>query len=151
MNRKDLDTRLSGMDVPDPGRPPHQQDLKIPLLSYRRSARAGWVLLALPGVVALLSLLKHSFGMLSPVQDGVGRILAGIEGHPVLTYLIPVLFVGLPFVTLVINLLAICHVACVRDRGELQVTVKLRPLNIALCLGSIAVLVLVFLPDALSF
>jgi hypothetical protein len=123
----------------------------MPLLSWRRSARAGWALLALPGVVALLSLLKHSLGMLSPVQDGAGRILAGIEGHPVLAYLVPVLFLGLPFVMPVIKLLAISHVARVQEKGELQVTVKLRPLNITLCLVSLAVLVVVLLPDALSF
>lgn len=142
---------LGGMDLPAPEAIKHQQELKIPLLSYKKSSKAGLWLLAIPVIVAVTALLKHELGMVSPVLDGIGSFFAVIDGNPFLTYLIPLIAVGLPFLAMVINFLAIFHFAHSNEKKEFLITIKIRALNIALFLFSFAILVYFFLPDRLSF
>lgn len=151
MKKEDVDTMLSGMDVPDPERLKHQQELKIPLLSYKKSSRAGLWLLVLPVTVAVTMILKYELGILSPFLDLIQKVLAAVDRNQVLTYIIPVIFVGLPLLAMIINFLAFCHFAFVRERKEVLVTLKFRAVNIALFLFSFAVLVFFLLPDRLSF
>ena len=149
MNNDDIDAELGGIDPPHPERIAHQRELKIPLLSYRRSSRAGLWLLVLPGIYAVIWTLKHEAALSSPFLDALQRFYAAVDHHPVFTYSIPLIFAGLPLLAMVINLLAICHFLYVRDEKEFLITVKIRPLNIALFLLSFAVLVFFLLPDRL--
>ncbi len=142
---------LGGINLPAPEQIKHQQELKIPLLSYKKSSKAGLWLLTLPVIVAVIALLKHELGMVSPFLDGIRSLFAAIDGNPFLTYLIPLIAVGLPFLVMVINFMAICHFAHASEKKEYLITVKIRPLNMALFLFSFAILIYFFLPDRLSF
>lgn len=151
MKKEDVEKMLSGINPPKPEQITHQEELKIPLLSYRRSSKAGLWLLILPGIVAIVSVLKYELALSSTVLNGIGSFIAAVDGNPVLTYLIPITFIGLPCAAMIINLLAIFHCTLVRERKELLVTIKYRPVNIAIFLLSFAILVFFFTPDALSF
>jgi hypothetical protein len=149
MKEDDNDDMFAGVDLPDPGAMSHQQELKIPLLSYKRSSWAGLWLLALPLVFAFAVVLKLRFGISSAVQDAIEAFFTYVSGNSILTYLIPVIFVGLPLLAMITNLLAFSHCGYAKTRRELLVTIKYRPLNIAMFLLSFAVLVYFLLPDAL--
>lgn len=151
MNKEDLDTKLSGMDMPVPEHLLHQQELKIPLLSYRRSSRVGLWLLILPAIVAVTGILKYDLVIFSPYLDAIRHFFAAVQENPFLTYFIPLIFVGLPLLAMIMNLLAFCHFTQSREKRELLITVKYRPLNIAVFLFSFAILVFFFLPDSLAF
>lgn len=151
MKDKDLDTMLGGMDLPTPEHIRHQQELKIPLLSYRRSSRVGLWLLLLPVIVVITVILKYELGIFSPFLDAIQHFFAAVERNPFLTYFIPLIVVGLPVLVMLMNLLAFCHFTRVREKREFLITIKLRPLNIALFLFSFAILVYFLLPDRLSF
>jgi hypothetical protein len=151
MGKEDIEMKLGGMGVPAPGNIGHQQELKIPLLSYRRSSKAGLWLLLLPLFVAIVVVLKHEFGLGSPVLDAIKHSLNAVDGNPVFTLLIPVVAVGLPFLVMTMNLLAICHFTYVKEKKELLITLKIRLFNIALVLSSCAILIYFLLPDRLSF
>lgn len=151
MKKEDVDTMLSGMDLPHPENIKHQEELKIPLLSYKRSSRAGLWLLVVPVIVAMTYTLKYELGIFSPFLNGVHSFFAAVDRNPVLTYLIPVIFMGLPLLAMIVNLLAFCHFAHEKEKNEFIITIKLRPLNIALFLFSFAILVFFLLPDRLSF
>ena len=140
---------LSKLDVPRPEHVKHPQELKIPLLSYKKSSRVGLWLLALPLTFPLVAFLKYRVGIVSSALDAIERFFVRIADHSVLTYLIPVIFVGLPLLVMALNLLAFCHFASDRDTRALVVTIKYRPLNIILFLLAFAVLAYAFLPDAL--
>jgi hypothetical protein len=126
-------------------------DLKIPLLSYRKSSKAGLWLLLVPMTVAVAALLKSEFGLQSQYLDLVRKLFAFINDNVVLTYLIPIIFVGLPLAAMVINFLAICHFQNNTKTKELIITIKNRPVNIAITLVSLGLLIFFFLPDNLSF
>ena len=76
---------------------------------------------------------------------------AAIDKNPVFTYFIPLIFVGLPFLAMMMSLLSFCHFNHVREKKEFLITVKIRPLSIALFLFSSAILVFYLLPDRLAF
>lgn len=151
MKKEDIDTVLGGMDLPTPEQIKHQQELKIPLLGYKRSSKVGLWLLLLPVIVAVTVILKYELGISSPALDPIHQFFAAVDRNPFLTYLIPLVFAGFPLLAMTMNLLAICHFIHARERREFLITIKLRPLNIALFLFSFVVLVYFFLPDRLSF
>ncbi|MBK6912657.1 MAG: hypothetical protein IPH11_02905 [Ignavibacteriales bacterium] len=151
MKKEDVDKMLSGMDLPDPEKITHQQELKIPLLSFKKSSRAGLWLLVLPTIVAITVILKYELGIFSSFIDLIGSFFDAIDRNQFLTFLIPVIFIGLPLAAMIINLLAFCHFTVIKGKKELLVTVKYRPLNIAVFLFAFAIIVYFLLPDRLSF
>jgi len=151
MKNEDVERLLQQMKVPEPEKILPPRDLKIPLLRYRKSSRAGFWLLLIPFTVALTVWFKLELGVTWGSLDAIRRFFSGIDSHVVLTYLIPIIFIGFPLAALVINLLAICHFYQDRGAKELVITVKYRPLNIIILLLSLALIVYFLLPDKLSF
>ena len=151
MKKEDVDNLLSSMELPDPENIKHQQELKIPLLSFKRSSRAGLWLLVLPVVFAITFIFKYELGIFSSFLNIIEGFFAAIDRNQFLTYLIPVIFAGLPLLAMIINLLAFCHFTFIKETKELLITIKYRPFNIAVFLFSFAVLVFFLLPDRLSF
>lgn len=151
MKNDDVEKILTSMQVPEPENIMQHPVLKIPMLSYKKSSQAGLWLLLLPLTFAVTLFLKFELGVQSGYLDLVRRFFAAIDNHVVLTYLIPLIFIGLPLVAMIINLLAICHFQQNKNAKELIVTIKYRPLNITIFLISFALVVFFFLPDKLSF
>lgn len=151
MKQEDIETKLSSMDLPQQGNISHQKELKIPLLSYKRSSRVGLWLLVVPAMAAVTIVLRYELGLSSPLLDIIQSFFAAIDEHSFLTYLIPFVFVGLPSLVMIINFLSFCHFSIIEERKELLVTIKYRPLNIAIFLFAMSVIVFFLLPDKLSF
>src|SRR3990172_1608366 len=108
MKKEDVDNLLSSMELPDPENIKHQQELKIPLLSFKRSSRAGLWLLVLPVVFAITFIFKYELGIFSSFLNIIEGFFAAIDRNQFLTYLIPVIFAGLPLLAMIINFLAFC-------------------------------------------
>ena len=151
MKNEDVENMLNSMQIPEPENIMQHRELKIPLLSYKRSSKAGLWLLVVPLIVAVTIVLKTVFVVQSNYINLVHRFFSAIDRNVVLTYLIPLIFVGLPLLAMIINALAFCHFQQNRENKELIMTIKYRPLNIAIFLISFAVLIFFLLPDQLSF
>lgn len=151
MKKDEVENMLSSMEIPEPENIMHPGDFKIPLLSFKRSSRAGLWLLILPLTFAVTVFLKTELGIRSGYVNFVHKFFAAINNNNVLTYLIPLIFVGLPLLAMILNFLAICHFQQNRKMKELIITVKYRPLNIAIFLFSFALLIYFLLPDKLAF
>jgi hypothetical protein len=151
MKNEDVENILNQMQMPEPEKIMQPRELKIPLLSYRKSSKAGLWLLLLPLTFAFTLFLKTELGLQWGYLDLLRKFFSFIDNNVVLTYLIPLIFVGLPLIAMIINALAICHFQKNKNAKELIVTVKFRPLNIAIFLISFALLVFFLLPDKLSF
>ena len=151
MKENEVENMLKNIDVPHPENMMHRGDFKIPLLSYKKSSRAGLWLLIVPFTVGLTIFLKAELNIQSGYLNFVQRFFAEIDNNNVLTYLIPIIFIGLPLLAMILNFLAVCHFQRNRKMKELIVTIKYRPLNIAICLFSFALLVYFLLPDKLAF
>lgn len=151
MKNDDVEDMLNSMQIPEPENVIQHHELKIPLFSYRKSSKAGLWLLILPFIVAVTVFLKTEVGVQSGYTNLVHKLFAAIDNNVVLTYLIPLIFVGFPLITMIINMLAICHFQQNKKAKELIVTIKNRPFNIALFLIAFAILIFFLLPDKLAF
>ena len=151
MKNEDVENLLSNMRIPGPENIMQQHELKIPILSYRKSSKAGLWLLLLPLIVAVTAFLKSALHIQAGYINWIRKVFAFIDNNVVLTYLIPLIFVGLPLIALIINLLAICHFQQNKKAKELLITIKYRPLNIAILFISVVVLIFFLLPDNLAF
>lgn len=151
MKKEDVDNLLSGMKLPEPENIKHQQELKIPLLSFKKSSRAGLWLLALPVVFAVTFILKYELGIFSSFLDVIENFFSAVDKNQFLTFLIPIIFIGLPLIAMIINFLAFCHFTFNKEKKELLVTIKYRPFNMAVFLFAFAIIVFFLLPDRLSF
>lgn len=151
MKNEDVENMLNRMQVPAPENVMQPRELKIPLLSYKKSSRAGLWLLLVPFTFAITVILKTELHLQPGYIDIFRKFFSAIDDNVVLTYLIPVIFMGLPLAAMIINALAICHFQKNHKAKELIVTIKYRPLNIAIFLLSFAVLVFFLLPDKLAF
>lgn len=149
MKNEDVENMLKNLQTPEPEKIMQHRELKIPFLSYRKSSRAGLWLLLLPLTFAITLLLKAVLGVQPGYINLVQRFFSAIDDNPVLTYLIPVIFIGLPLAAMIINLLAICHFQ--KGAKELIVTIKFRAVNIVIFFISFALLIFFLLPDKLSF
>ncbi len=150
MKQDAFENMMDNLDRPQPENIMDPAALKIPLLRYQRSSRAGLWLLVVPVIFAITVVVK-SLGVKAGYANAIHHFFATLNNHPILTYLIPLLFVGLPLVAMIINFLSICHFQQDHKRKELLVTIKYRPLNIAIFLMAFAVLVFFLLPDKLAF
>ena len=151
MKKEDVDNMLSSMELPNPEHIKHQQELKIPLLSFKKSSKAGLWLLVIPVIVTLTVVLRHDIGISATVPDIIASIIKAVEGNHFLTFFIPVIFIGFPLLAMIINLLAFCHFTHNKTEEELLITVKYRPVNILIFLVSLMILFFFLLPDRLSF
>ena len=150
MKNEDVEKMLDRLQTPEPEKLVQHRELKIPILSYRKSSRAGLWLLLVPLIFAITVFLKMEVGIQWRYLDAVRKLFSAIDDHVVLTYLIPLIFLGLPLTAMIINLLAICHFQRDRKSNELLITVKFRPVNIAVFLLSFVLVVYFLLPDKLS-
>ncbi len=151
MKNEDVENMLNSMHIPEPENTMQHRELKIPLLSYKKSSKAGLWLLLVPATVAVTIVLKTSFGIQQGYIRLVQKLFAAIDNNVVLTYLIPLIFVGLPLIAMIVNLLAFCHFQQNNKAKELVITIKYRTLNIVIFLVSFAILIFFLLPDKLSF
>src|SRR5690349_6091943 len=104
MKNDDVENILNSLQLPEPEKVMQPRELKIPLLSYKKSSKAGLWLLLLPLIFAITLFLKTELGMQSGYLDLVRRFFAAIDENAVLTYLIPLIFIGLPLLAMIINL-----------------------------------------------
>lgn len=151
MKKDEVENMLSSMEMPEPENIMNHGDLKIPLLSFKRSSKAGLWLLIVPVIFAFTVILKIELGLNPTYLNYIHKFFSAINNNSVLTYLIPLIFIGLPLLAMIINFLAICHFQRNKKLKELIVTIKYRPLNIAIFLFSFAILIFFLLPDKLSF
>lgn len=149
MENEDIKNVLNQLELPEPEKLIHQKEFKIPLLSYKKSSRAGLWLLTIPLLFFITDFLKNELGLFSPILNGIMRIFKSVGDNGILTFLIPVIFLLLPLLAMILNLLSFCYFNYQKATKELLITVKYRPVNIAIFIISLAMLLFVFMPDSM--
>jgi uncharacterized membrane protein YwaF len=136
MDEEKLIKKLEGIQRPDLSSATHQRQLKLVLVSAQRSSWIGILLVALPCLFLFGVILKYGFGVGSHLFSALEEKMADID-RSFFRFVPPLLLVGGPLIALALNLLAILHFRVEPSRRELQVTVKLKIINlliIGICL-----------------
>ena len=143
MEDDELVKRLEGVKRPDLSSAVQQRQLRLVLVSARRSSWIGLVLILFPCLFILGVLLKYGLRVEIPLFSELEEKMAAIDRSPY-RFLSIFLLAGCPLAALALNLLAITHVQIDRLRRELQVTVKLKIINLALIAVCLFILGMIF-------
>jgi len=136
MDEENLIKKLEGIERPDLSSATHQRQLKLVLVSAQRSSWIGILLVTLPCLFLFGVILKYGFGVGGHLFSALEEKMADID-RSFFRFVPPLLLVGGPLIALALNLLAILHFHMDPFRRELQVTVKLKIINlliIGICL-----------------
>lgn len=123
-------------DIPKPAPPPvkGQEMLKLALMNARRSSVIGTILIVLPGSLIFLFLLQNTFHLF----PGLTRWLAGAGTFlslPLRAVVAFLFLVGFPLLAVILNLLAITWFRYDRTRKELNITLRMRWINLLIVIA----------------
>jgi hypothetical protein len=145
MENEEFSRELEKMHKPEVESATHQLQLKITLLNAKRSARIGVVLVIIPCLFLLGVLMKYFMHISLPSFSALEDWMADKNHNVLLKMLIPLLLIGTPFISLILNLLAILHFSFEKKVSELIITVKLKWFNIIVSLVCLFILFCFFL------
>ena len=139
------DDPLADLPMPDPQLDPAQQPLRMTLLQSQRTAALGIWLILVPAFFLAAITMKYVFhigvGLVTVFEDA----MAEFDHASSTGWMTPIIFVLLPMIAVVLNLLSIAHVDHDRQKAQLHITIKLRWLNLAIILFGTVMLGIFFL------
>jgi len=143
MEEKDFMNQMENLKKPEVRATASQKQIRLAILNSKKSASWGIWILAIPVFFFCCVAIKYLFGWNWGISDNFIEWTAKMDQQKGTAWLTPVVFVLLPGIAAIINLLAIMHFAYDRIRNELMVTIRLRWLNIILAGICIAVVAFV--------
>ncbi|HVE61874.1 MAG TPA: hypothetical protein VNA26_08645 [Chitinophagaceae bacterium] len=145
MEEKDFLNQMENLKKPDVHATASQRQIKLALLNTKKSAWWGLWILVVPVFFFCCVAIKYLFGWNWGVSDNFVGWMAKLDQQKGTGWITPVLFVVLPGIGALVNLLAIMHFTYDKMLNQLMVTIKLKWLNIMLFLISMAVVAFVIL------
>lgn len=145
---KDKDEFLKQMEnlqVPDINPQKHQEIVKMAIMNADRSAALGVWLVIIPCYFLFCVFMYYFFHIHISWFAAMFNLAANLDKNPGTRFLSPLLLVGLPMVSVIINSLAIIHVQYIKDGAhrkglnELAITIKIKIWNILLILVSLGI------------
>jgi hypothetical protein len=122
----------------------HQDVLKIGMLSAKKSARIGILFILIPMLLVILAYVKIKLLIHFDFFAKLQQFVSDQNQSSLLSWVSPILLIGLPALAIVINLLAITHFCVHKQDKELIVTIRYRFKNLIVLLISAVVLIMVF-------
>lgn len=144
MDKNELTQKLENLPRPELSSGTQQRQLKLYLMSARRSSWLGILLVTLPCLFLLGVILKYGFRIGLPAFSALEDAMAAMD-HSFFGFVPPLVLVVGPLLALALNLLAILHVQFDRSSRELQIAVKMRFLNLLIAGVCLFILSIVFL------
>jgi hypothetical protein len=145
MEEKDFLHKMENLKMPEVNVSASQRQIKLALLNTKKSAAWGIWFLIIPVLFLCCVLIKYLFHWDWGIATNFIEWFARLDHQTGTHWITPVLFVLLPAIGVVVNLLAILHFVYDKLTKELIITVKLRWFNIILAAVSIGIMGIIFL------
>ena len=150
MNKKSImennfENKMENLNTPNTDFVKHQEILKIGMMNSRKSARIGIIFILIPIVLIFLGYLKIKLLIHWDFFAKLHQFVSNQDQSSVLTWVSHIIFIGLPILAIIINLLAITHFYIDKQNKELIITIRYRLKNLIVLLMSTVLLVIVFM------
>jgi lantibiotic transport system permease protein len=144
MNPEHFEKKMENLTLPkaDGVNPP--VEIKLTIVNAQRSAALGIWFIAIPCYLLFCVFMKYYFHINLGLFDAMIGLMSDLDKNPVMKFLTPVLVVGLPLAGVVLNALAITHFSYTASTKTVQISIKLRWINLAVLVISL-VLVSLFI------
>jgi hypothetical protein len=145
MEEKDFLNKMENLKKPEVNAEASRQQIKLVLMNTKKSANWSIWFLIIPLLFFCCVAIKYLFQWNWGIADRFIEWTAKLDKQAATAWLTPVLFVLLPAIGAILNLLAIMHFMYDRLTKELLITIKIKWLNIilaAISIGFIAIVIL---------
>ncbi|MBI1768912.1 MAG: hypothetical protein HY015_09610 [Bacteroidetes bacterium] len=138
MSVEDFEKKLENMGKPEVKSVPPPMEIKLAIVNSQRSAALGIWFIVVPCYFLFCVFMKYYFHFNLGLFDTFIELMASLDKTPGMKFISPILLVGLPLAGIVLNVLAICHFSFDSTDKTLKISIKLRWLNIAILILSLA-------------
>jgi hypothetical protein len=145
MEKEELINKMQSMQKPEIISESHQVQLKITLLSAKRSAKFGIILAILPSIFLGCIFLKYLLHLNIPAFSTIENWMAQNDKNLFFKILMPLILIGGPLIALAVNLMAIFHMEWKNGQKEILMTLKLKWPNITIIAVCLLILACFFL------
>ncbi len=145
MGENDFREHMENLRKPEVNAEASRRQIKLTLMNTKKSAFWGIWFLGIPIFFLACVVMKYMFRIDLGLTNTFIEMMAGLDQNPSTRWLTPVLFVVLPGIGTLVNLLAIMHFVYDRISKELVVTIRLRWLNIFLAAISFGIISMVII------
>ena len=132
MSENDFHSRMEKLQKPSVNPEAAERQFKLMLMNTRKSAIWGIWLILIPFLFLLANVLKETFGWNWGISNAFIEFVARLDQQTSTSWLTPVIFVLLPGIAIIINILAIVHFTYNKSSRELTITIKMNWKNIIL-------------------
>jgi len=145
MDMDDINSKLENLKVPNIDSTLHKDKLRLTLLNMQRSHKIGYVLIIIPTLFLFGVLLKYVFHFNFPLFDQLESLMSEWDKITILKPVFPILYLLLPLIALVMNLLASFHFSWNPKSSELNAIYRFRWPNFIIITFSLLILLTFFL------
>ncbi|MDB5139980.1 MAG: hypothetical protein JWR12_1896 [Mucilaginibacter sp.] len=148
-DKDEFSKQMENLKVPDakPGR--HQEIIKMTVLNANRSAVMGIWLIVIPSYFLFCVVMEYYFHKNQALVDSMHQLMTGLSNKIYLRSIWAIVLIGMPVLSVILNMLAILHVQHNKMNNELIVTIKIKTLNLLLVFLSLAIIT-IFMTYAIS-
>ncbi len=135
---EDFEKKLEDMAKPTGAvKPP--VEIKLAIINAQRSAVLGIWFIIVPCYFLLCVFMYYYFHVEFGIFGSMFEMLLMLDKDPYMWILGPILLIGLPLISIILNALAITHFSFDRNEKILAISIKFRWMNIILLLISFAI------------
>ena len=148
MEKDQFTKKMEELKTPDTGNIHHYRDLKLMLVSAKKSGTIGFWFIVVPCYFLFCVFMKYYFHVNLHLFDVFIEMISDLDKTRGMKFISPIVLVVLPLAGIVLNALSILHFQYEKSWKEVRITVRLRWINILIILLS-GLLVCVFILYAL--
>ena len=140
MDEKEFINKMDILKKPGFENNPPNNMLKFAIVNSKKSAAMGVWFLVVPLYFLLMVFMKYYFNVNLHVIDIFEDFIASFDRSPATKFITPLFFIGLPLIGIVINLLSIMFFEYDKKQKQINISIKLKWINILILLVSLGVL-----------
>jgi len=137
----DFEKKMEHLKTPETDFIKHQENLKIGLVNAKKSSKIGLVFILVPALFVLMAYIKLQFIMSVDFPATFQGILHKTEHASWMRWIIPLVFLVMPLLAVIINLLAVSHFMIDKKSKEVFITVQYRLKNLIVLIISLAIII----------
>ena len=137
MEENDFLQKLEGLKKPEIVAEASYQQIKLALVNTQRSRFWGIWFLVVPIFFLACVVMKYLFHFQLGFSDVFIETISDLDKNPSSRWITPVLFVLLPAIGAILNLLSIMHFAYRKKERQLIISIKIKWFNLLLAVLSI--------------
>jgi hypothetical protein len=137
----EFEKKLGNLKTPGAEFVKHQGKLKVGLMNARRSSRIGLVFILVPALFLLIAYIKLQFILSIDFQATFQEIIHKTDHASWLRWVVPVVFLVLPLLSVIINLLAVSHFFVDKQSKEIIITFQYRLKNLIVLIVGLVIII----------